>query len=230
MLKIANFLRNESKIIAVSLAIGILFAVAVAAYTYVYSATTQREIAENVIRFHVMAHSDDADDQALKEHIRTEILAEFTEQLSANICIEETRTKLQNLLPYFAEHADKIIRDAGLELPVTAEMSSVFFPTQFYGNIAFPPGIYEAVQIVIGNGTGQNWWCLMFPPLCYVDMTSTDAGRNQLEETVSEEGFRLLTHQEESIEIQVRFRVVQWWQNRRNPAPAPQNNQQIVAG
>jgi len=217
-----NWVKRECGLLAVSLAVGILIALSVAAYTYVYSAVTQLNIAENVIRFHVMAHSDSAEEQDLKEHVRTEILEEFASTLSTLTNIEETRETISEMLPALKEYAESIVRSAGLDHEVTAEMATVFFPTQYYGNIAFPPGNYEAVQITIGDGTGQNWWCLMFPPLCYVDMTATDEGRQQLAETVSEEGFRLLMHQEEaSPELVVRFRVVEWWQNLLQPDSTP---------
>jgi stage II sporulation protein R len=87
--------------------------------------------------------------------------------------------------------------------------------------MSFPPGKYEAVQIVIGEGAGQNWWCLMFPPLCYVDMTAADESREYLAANVSEEGFRLLTHYEEPSAFAVRFKIVEWWQNRNKPIEPP---------
>jgi stage II sporulation protein R len=216
-------LKKESGILAISLGLGLLLAFGAAAYTYVYSETTQRNIAENVIRFHVMANSDSYDDQKLKESVRTGVLEEFAVTFSSLSSVDETRALFVELLPELQAHAENIVRREGFDFEVTAALTNVFFPTQFYGSIAFPPGIYEAVQIVIGSGTGQNWWCLMFPPLCYVDMTATDTGRIQLAETVSEEGFRLLTHYEEpSTELVVRFRIVEWWQNRNQPAPIPE--------
>jgi len=213
--KMSKIILQESKIIAVSLLVGIMLALSVAAYTYVYSHTTQRNIADNVIRFHLRANSNSAVDLQLKELVRTEVLAEFEDVLSTNNYIEETRAILTEKLDDIRSHAEHIVRYAGFDYDVTADISRMFFPTRFYGNMAFPPGEYEAVKIIIGEGTGSNWWCLMFPPLCYVDMTATESGREQLANTVTEEGFRLLMHQEEQQRsLTVRFRVVEWWQNR----------------
>ncbi|MCL1883856.1 MAG: stage II sporulation protein R [Defluviitaleaceae bacterium] len=209
-----GWLKKESKILLISLIIGVLFASGVAAYTFAYAVTVQRSISENVIRFHVMAHSNSAEEQLLKEYVKTEILEEFS--ISLPNYIHETREKFTNMLPEFQAHAEKVIRRAGFDHEVTAKITHVFFPTTFYGNIAFPPGMYEAVQISIGDGNGENWWCLMFPPLCYVDMTATDESRNLLAEAISEEGLRLILHQEDSSpELVIRFRVVEWWQNAR---------------
>ena len=217
--KFKPILIREGKILAVSLTVGLLLALVVA--TYVYSRDAQRDIANNVIRFHVRANSNSNADLALKEHVRTQVLAEFESLLSSNTCINETRAVLHTKLDDINTFAQSVVSAAGFDHQVTAEMSRMFFPTRFYGSMAFPPGEYEAVKILIGEGAGSNWWCLMFPPLCYVDMTATDSGLSQLADTVSEEGFRLLTHQEQQNPgLRVRFRVVEWWQNRSRPAPA----------
>jgi stage II sporulation protein R len=225
-----TWLKNESKLLAVSFGVGLLFAVAVAAYTFVYSETTQRDISDNVIRFHVRANSDSEYDQIIKDYVSLKLLARFGSEVSGNTDIEETRRQLTEMLPQMQQHAEEILQNAGFDHVVTAEMNTAFFPTKVYGNIAFPPGNYEAVQITIGNGEGQNWWCLMFPPLCYVDMTATQNAQQQLSNTVSEEGFRLLMHTEDPTpELVVRFRVVEWWQNLRTPAaPAPAQNEQLA--
>jgi len=210
-------IRKEIKILALSLTIGLVFAVSVAAYTYVYSAAAQQDIADNVIRFHVVANSDSHADQAIKDIVRSEVLEEFESLLHTTNNINETRQILKDELATIQAYAETVVRQLGFDYPVYARLDRAFFPTQFYGELAFPPGMYEALQITIGNGTGQNWWCLMFPPLCFVDMTSTESGRQQLADTVNGESYRLITHQDEDAgtTTQVRFRVVEWWQNRR---------------
>ncbi|MCL2372350.1 MAG: stage II sporulation protein R [Defluviitaleaceae bacterium] len=213
---------KESKIIAISLALGGLIALAAATSTYIYSMATQQEIAENVIRFHVLANSNSATDQQLKEKVRVGLLAEFEAYLSTTQDINTTRQLLASKLPDMQAFAGKIIGLEGAAYPARAYMGQVFFPTRFYGNMAFPPGNYEAVQIIIGDGQGSNWWCLMFPPLCFIDATSTDEGAIYLAENLTEEGFRLIMHQEyQDPTVAVRFKVVEWWQNRRAPQPQP---------
>jgi len=209
---------KEAKILAISLTIGLALAVSAAAYTYVYSETAQRDIAENVIRFHVLAHSNSHADQAIKDIVRQEVLAEFEGLLLSTDNVKQSRQLIKNELPAIQAHAETVVRNLGFDYQVEARIDKTFFPTQVYGDLAFPPGVYEALQITIGDGAGRNWWCLMFPPLCFVDMTSTETSRQQLADTVSEESFRLLTHQDQNAgtTMEVRFRVVEWWQNRRN--------------
>ena len=213
-------LKTELKILSAAVFVGVLFAITIAAYTYVYAARTQQNIANNVIRFHVLANSDSTIDQNLKDQVRLAILTEFEETLSTFPNIETTRTLLTENLPNMQALAEDIIAREGFTYPVSANISQVFFPTRTYGNMSFPPGEYEAVQLIIGEGRGSNWWCLMFPPLCYVDMTSTEQGREQLSNTITYEGFRLLMHQESGERnLEVRFRVVEFWQNRNQPSP-----------
>ncbi|MCL2049307.1 MAG: stage II sporulation protein R, partial [Defluviitaleaceae bacterium] len=174
---------KELRILSMSVFFGLVFAVVVAAYTFIYSATTQRDIAENVIRFHVRANSNTGDDQDLKNLVSAEVLDKFSANFSQYTDIADMRELFAQLLPEMEAYAQEIVRSKGYDYEVAASMESVFFPTQFYGDLAFPPGKYETVQILIGEGEGQNWWCLMFPPLCYVDMTATDAGQQQLAQT-----------------------------------------------
>lgn len=218
------FFVREGKVLAASLIVGLVFALGITAYSYVYAHSTQRDIAENVIRFHVRANSNTEQDQALKDYVRTAVLARFEDYLHVSNDLETTRAILTKNLDNMRQYAEEVIHKAGFDYTVSADMALVFFPTMLYGNIAFPPGKYEAVQLVIGDGVGDNWWCLMFPPLCYVDMTSTDAGRAKLAENVSNDSFMLLTHQDTGdTGLRVRFRVVEWWQNRGQPAQ-PQGN------
>jgi len=220
---------REAKILAISLAIGLTLAISAAAYTYVYSATTQRDIAENVIRFHVLAHSNDYVDQVIKDIVRTEVLAEFEYLLLSTDNIKESRQLLKAEMPSIQAHAESVVRKLGFDYKIEARLDKAFFPTQVYGDLSFPPGVYEALQITIGDGVGRNWWCLMFPPLCFVDMTSTETGRQQLADTVSDESFRLLTHQDQDANptMEVRFRIVEWWQTRRNTNPQTTPGQMV---
>ncbi|MCL2189100.1 MAG: stage II sporulation protein R [Defluviitaleaceae bacterium] len=213
---------KEARLMGVSLALGLAFAVLVGAVSYVYSDVAQREIADNVLRFHVLAHSNEAFEQDLKNAVRDGTLAQLGEMLSQSECLEITRGYIVARLAEIEASGQMLINEKGASHNVTAEITRRFFPTVVYGGVVFPPGQYETLLITIGEGAGLNWWCLMFPPLCYVDITSSDTTRGLLEDNVSAEGFALLTHREQNDPtVMVRFRVVEWWQNRRSPADTP---------
>jgi len=214
-------LKRELKIIAASLGLGLTLAILVAAHSYLYADSVQRQIADNVIRFHVLAHSDAANDQTLKNHVRTQVLSSIEDTLRDSDCLVETRAFISANLHEIKMYAAAAVQAAGYNYPVQATLTTVFFPTRTYGELTFPPGQYEALQVIIGEGNGSNWWCLMFPPLCFMEMTNTPESRQYLEDALPTEGFRLLTHaaadETPNASVTVRFRVVEWWQNRRTP-------------
>lgn len=215
--------KREAKYVLLSLALGLGAALLVGAYSFIYSDAAQRGIADNVLRFHVNAHSNDAHDQALKEDVRKVILEKLEATLAASTSLDVTRDYVRTRLPDIEHAAQSVIYQAGFDQQVTAYITSRFFPTTNYGNITFPPGQYETLTISIGDGRGRNWWCLMFPPLCYVEMTASPQTRELLEQNIPEAGFVLLTHRYEytAPSVQVRFRIVEWWQNRRAPEAQP---------
>jgi stage II sporulation protein R len=220
-------LGKELRILAISLAVGLGFALLVASSSHYYAYAVQRDIADSVLRFHVMAHSNHDEDQALKEAVRLAVLTDLGTTLTGSASIEITRGAITDAMDTLIASASQVVSEAGFDYPVTAEITRMFFPTVAYGDLTFPPGPYETLLITIGEGAGRNWWCLMFPPLCYVEMTSTEHTRDMLEQAVPQEGFALLTHQEPggTNGVAVRFRLVEWWQNRRQPTPPAQNMQ-----
>jgi stage II sporulation protein R len=223
--------KREAKIIMISLAFGLGLALLVGAHSFVYSDAAQRGIAENVLRFHVNAHSDDTHDQALKEDVRLAVLAMLETGLNGGTTLEVSRSFVLSKLREINDTAQSLVYLAGYDYMVNVEIAERFFPTTVYGELSFPPGLYETLTVSIGDGYGRNWWCLMFPPLCYVEMTGTQQTRRLLEENVPAPGFALLTHRQEDAasHVAVRFRVVEWWQNRRAPAAQPGDRQLLRA-
>jgi len=186
--------------------------------TKVYSENTQSALAQSVVRFHVLANSDSIVDQALKMKVKDEVLASLQPELSASRSVEETRMILQSKLQDIETDANAFVQSSGYDYPVTVSLANSFFPTKTYGDVTFFPGEYEALRIVIGEGVGQNWWCVMFPPLCYVDVTkgyATEEGKQQLRDA-ADEGYVLLSNEirESNVTVNVRFKVVEFWQNR----------------
>lgn len=206
--------------------IGLVFAVFLAASTYVYSDTAQREIADSVLRFHVLANSNDDFDQDLKETVRLAVLGELENTLTNSTSLGVTVAYVHERLDDLTNIAKQTITEGGFDYPAKAEITRMYFPTVVYGSVIFPPGYYETLTVTIGEGEGRNWWCLMFPPLCYVEMTSTEQTRSLLEENIPGPGFTLLTFQEQANpSVAVRFKIIEWWQNRRQPQQPAQNLQ-----
>lgn len=130
---------------------------------------------EELIRFHVVANSDSEEDQNLKRAVRDAILKEVSPRLAASHSLEESREILTGLRQEMEEISRAVIESWGKNLAVKTDYGNFIFPTKSYGSIILPAGEYEAVKVVIGEGKGSNWWCVLFPPLCFVDIEHSTA-------------------------------------------------------
>jgi len=138
-------------------------------------------ISDKIIRFHVIANSDTNYDQNLKLKIKDSILEYISPKLKYSKNIEESRKILKENNNKIVAIAQNVIKENGYNYSVKSTLSRENFPIKTYGNITLPQGNYEAYRVVIGEGKGQNWWCVMFPPLCFVDVTKGEIAYKQTE-------------------------------------------------
>lgn len=185
--------------------------------TYTYSLATQKNISRQVIRFHILANSDSEEDQALKLKIKDKILKEYSQQLSDSKSIDETRNMLYENMNGIRQLALTEVRKNGYSYNVNVYMARDYFPTKVYGDVSLPAGVYEALRVEIGNGGGHNWWCVMFPPLCYVDVTQKQVpveDKMMLKNILDDSEYQLIT--ENTTNVKVRFKIVEIWNEVRN--------------
>lgn len=152
----------------------------------VNSMSLQNSIENKIIRFHVIANSDKAEDQALKLKVRDKVLEYIAPKLKTSKSIEESRQILMQNDTSIQKIADKVIKDNGYSYKSVTMLSKENFPVKTYGNITLPQGEYEAYRIIIGNGSGKNWWCVMFPPLCFIDITKGEVSYKETEKAMKE--------------------------------------------
>lgn len=145
----------------------------------------QEEVASQVIRFHVLAESDRHEDQQIKLAVRDRLLEKMRGLLNDKDSLEETRKCLTEHLDLLAREAQAAADEAGGSAPVTVRMTREDFPVRVYGEYRFPAGEYETLQVKIGSGRGHNWWCLIFPSLCF---------QNSLRPVISGDGERKLKY------------------------------------
>lgn len=127
---------------------------------------SQTQLAEKVVRLHVLAHSDSEEDQALKLVVRDAVLTEAEQLLSDTGSRAEAEGLLRGRLLELEALANETVRDAGYDYPVVVELKETEFPTRTYDGFSLPAGDYLALRVLIGDAAGQNWWCVVFPPLC----------------------------------------------------------------
>lgn len=167
-------------------------------------------LAREVIRFHVVANSDTTEDQLLKQQVRDEIIEYMRPFIQECESIDETREVIAKSLPEIQMVAERTVWSYGKDYAVYVVLDRANFPTKAYGDVVLPAGEYEACRVVIGEGKGENWWCVMYPPLCYVDAASGVVpleGKEQLKEELNEEQYKLVVcHEREKY--QVRFKII----------------------
>jgi stage II sporulation protein R len=174
---------------------------------------SQSDVAGKLIRFHVIANSDDKVDQDLKLKVRDSVLEYVSPKLINSKDIEESRKIINNENKNIKKIAEMVINKNGFKYSVATTLSKEYFPVKTYGNITLPQGEYEAFKILIGSGSGQNWWCVMFPPLCFVDITKGDVAFEETERdmrsVLSEDEYELIDNTKDNKEIIVKFKIAE---------------------
>lgn len=156
----------------------------------------QGELAEQVFRFHVLANSDSEDDQALKMKVKEAVIAYMKQELPESDSVETTKEWARKNLLRIEELAEKVISKEGYDYSVMAEVTKCDFPDKTYGDITFPAGEYEALKIEIGEAKGQNWWCVLYPNLCFIDAVHAvvpQKGKDELKEVLEEDTYEMVT-------------------------------------
>lgn len=137
--------------------------------------TSIPSIPNEAVRLRILANSDSAQDQWLKRQVRNEIVKEMSTWVHKPKSIGEARLMIQKSLPVFQQLAKDTVKNYGYTYPVKVQFGQVPFPTKLYGDQVYAAGNYEALLVTIGSGKGGNWWCVLFPPLCFVDMGKGEA-------------------------------------------------------
>ena len=153
-------------VVPLSLAAGVLCA-GIGAWRDIRAAKIQQGIAAQVIRFHVLADSDSAWDQANKLAVRDAVLDYLNDVLSENMNVVQTENFIENHLKNIRQVAEETLAQRDCSDPVQAQLVQDDFPEKTYGDCTFPAGTYEALRISIGRAEGHNWWCMIYPGLCF---------------------------------------------------------------
>lgn len=132
-------------------------------------------IPDEAIRLRILANSDRSADQDVKRSIRDEVNANMTEWVKNLTSIEEARRVIRSKLPEINRIAKAKLKEQHIDQSVSVSFQKASFPTKLYGNFVYPAGKYEAILITLGEGDGANWWCVLFPPLCFIDFSNGEA-------------------------------------------------------
>ena len=174
------------------------------------TSTLQQQIATQVLRFHIRANSDTVADQQKKLRIKQSLLEWLTPILSENTSKSETIQCIRKNLPDIRKEATRMAAPE----PVTVTLQKEWFPEKTYGTCTFPEGIYDALRVDIGQAKGHNWWCVLYPSLCFADglePSMTEEGEEKLQQVLDEDAYDLLLHPQK---LKIRFRLEFFLRNR----------------
>ena len=191
--------------------IALLLGVAVCLLSGAKALHTQDELADKVVRLHVLANSDSEEDQALKLQVRDAVLDRAEDLLAQSSSRAEAEGKLRGQLLEFERLAEAVVREAGYDYEVTAELTDTEFPTREYEGFTLPAGEYLALRILIGEAAGRNWWCVVFPPLCTA--ATADVPASAMAAGFTEDEVRLITEEDQGYVL--KFKAVEFWETLR---------------
>ena len=177
-----------------------------------YATTISNDLQKSVFRLHVIANSNSEEDQNLKYIVRDNVI-EYMKTI-CNQCSskEETIKIVSDHLEDFIQIANQTIKENGFSYTANVSLGNFEFPTKIYGDISFPSGYYDALKIQLGNADGQNWWCVLYPSLCFVDITSgivPQESKEQLQEDLNDEEYKIISNTDTPINI--KFKLIEFF-------------------
>ena len=198
----------------------ILVFIYIALLSFNYSKAISSNLSDSVFRLHIIANSDSSADQELKLKVRDKII-EYMNTLTSNSSDKKDVISIvNNHLDSFKEIALNTIKENGYNYDVNIEIGNFNFPTKTYGDISFPAGNYDALKIEIGDAIGQNWWCVLFPPLCFVNSSTgvvPDDSKNTLKENINSESYEIISEgnnsNDNTSDIKIKFKIIEFFNN-----------------
>lgn len=198
----------------------ILVFIYIALLSFNYSKAVSSNLSDSVFRLHIIANSDSSADQELKLKVRDNIINYMNTLTSSSSDKKDVISMVNNHLDSFKEIALNTIKGNGYNYDVNIEIGNFHFPTKSYGDISFPAGNYDALNIKIGNAIGQNWWCVLFPPLCFVNSSTgivPEDSKNMLKENINSESYEIITEGNNSNDntsnIKIKFKIIEFLNN-----------------
>jgi len=215
--KVQELWKREKWYWLTAVVIGVMFSLIFGAHwTKGYSEMIQNGISAKVVRFHVLANSDSEEDQALKLAVRDRVLQEYGDLLGECESKAETLTALEEVRQKICETALAEVTEQGYEYPVRVSLVREEFPFKKYDDLIFPAGVYDALRIEIGAAEGANWWCVLYPQMCFVDAAwgyTTDESHRRLENALTQEEFLIISAlEQEKTMPRIKLKILEFWQ------------------
>lgn len=202
---------NRARFFALILTLILIFTLLIS-----YARATGSDISNSVLRLHILANSNTDADQKLKLAVRNRVLSETRSIFESSSSAAESARLAKEHSSIIQSIVEDEIKTQGFDYSAAVSIEETAFPTKTYGDLTLPSGKYTAVRIKIGEANGQNWWCVMYPPLCFADgvITASDEAKSALSQSLSEDSYNLVTGNDNgAIPVEIRFKIVEIFQN-----------------
>ena len=183
----------------------LICALIVVSATGVYAYRVNKDLNENIIRLHILGNSNNIFDQEIKYKIRDKVINSYSFEGETK---DKQQENLEKNLDKIKSDVDKWLMELGVDYQCSVTLTDDVFPTKEYGNIRLPHGKYTALKIILGNGDGRNWWCVMFPPMCFVEGTTgyiDEESNKYLKKNLTPAEYKLITGED----VEIRFKAVE---------------------
>ncbi len=197
----------------------VLFSLYIFLLSINYAKNVSANLSSSVFRLHIIANSNSDEDQHLKLIVRDNIINYMNTLISNSSTKDNIAFNISEHLEDFKNIALETIHKNGYNYDVNVSIGNFYFPTKYYGDISFPSGNYDALKIEIGESIGQNWWCVLFPPLCFVNSSSgvvPDDSKDILKENLNPESYNIINNNNEQNignGIKIKFKIVEFFNN-----------------
>ncbi len=171
----------------------------------------EAELYDKVLRLHVLANSDSSEDQALKLKVRDAVIEYLTPQAENCSGLSEMKTVVESSIGEITETAENVIKNEGYDYPVSVTLGFEEYPTRNYESMCFPSGEYLSLRVMIGNAEGQNWWCVLFPPLCLGAAENKTKKENEdafISAGLTDDQYKIVT-ETENTKYRARFKILE---------------------
>ena len=183
-------------------------------YSFSYANNVVSDLSNSLFRLHVIANSNSKEDQNLKYLVRDELIS-YMNTLCSNVSSKEQAIAIANEhLDDFQKVANEVISNNGFNYSAKVQIGNFAFPTKTYGDISLPAGYYDALKVELGKAEGKNWWCVMFPSLCFVDINNgivPEESKEELQASLLEEDYNLISSN--NSEYKLKFKIVELFEN-----------------
>ncbi len=179
------------------------------AFSCSYFVGGAKSVREDVVRLHILANSDSSADQAVKLKVRDALLNKNNSLLNGDITTENAKEYFNNNKAELLKTANAVLRENGFIYNVDLTLEEEYFETRTYGDLVFPAGEYTALKVILGEGKGHNWWCVMFPPLCVPAADGVEADKEKTADYLSESGDKIVKGGNKYI---IKFKLLEWYE------------------